>query len=74
MKLTKKMLEAMAAALDAAEASDGFNGGDFDGMDPQQFTYARTWVKEELAKQNTAAPDRSQHGRPMPRIITGPGE
>jgi hypothetical protein len=49
-RLTKSLLEAMAAALDAALAGEGFDGGDFAGMDHKHFERAREWVSEQLAK------------------------
>lgn len=47
MRLTRPMLDAIAAALDAALAGDGFDGGDFDGMNIEHFERAREWVEEE---------------------------
>lgn len=49
-RLTKPLLDALAAALDAALAGDGFDGGDFAGMDPKHFERARGWVEEQIAK------------------------
>jgi hypothetical protein len=49
-RLTRPLLEAIAAALDAALAGDGFDGGDFSGMDHKPFERAREWVSEQLAK------------------------
>lgn len=45
-RLTKQSLEAMIAALDVALAGDGFDGGDFAGMDPKHFERAREWASE----------------------------
>lgn len=50
MRLTKPLLKAMAAALDAALAGDGFDGGDFDGMDREHFERAREWIDEQQLK------------------------
>ena len=47
MKLTKPLLAAMAAALQAALAGEGFNGGDFTGLDPKAFERALAWVEEQ---------------------------
>lgn len=52
-RLTKPMLEAIAAALDAALAGDGFDGGDFDGMDQRHFERAREWTSEQTAPDRT---------------------
>lgn len=49
-RLTRSLLEAMAAALDTALAGDGFDGGDFDGMDRSKFEDARDWVSQQLRK------------------------
>jgi len=50
VKLTQKMLDAMGSALDAALAGDGFNGGDFDGLDPDVFSDAVAWITEETGR------------------------
>lgn len=47
-RLTKPLLNAMRAALDVALAGDGFDGGDFEGMNPNHFQRAREWVEEQL--------------------------
>jgi hypothetical protein len=52
IKLTKPLLEAMAAALDAALAGEGFDGGDFCGMEASHFERARKWVAQELDKRS----------------------
>lgn len=49
-RLTKPLLNAIAAALDSALAGEGFDGGDFDGMDKEHFERARDWVSEKLSK------------------------
>ncbi|WP_379069211.1 hypothetical protein ACHMW4_04260 [Mesorhizobium sp. UC22_110] len=49
-RLTKPLLIAMLAALDAALAGDGFDNGDFAGMDRRHFERASQWVDEELAR------------------------
>ena len=46
IRLTKPLLSAIEAALNAALAGDGFNGGDFDGMDRAAFERAQEWVEE----------------------------
>lgn len=46
VRLTKPLIVAIAAALDAALAGDGFDGGDFDGMNPEHFERAREWISE----------------------------
>lgn len=48
--LTLKRLYAIGAALDAALAGAGFDGGDFDGMDARDFELARIWVDEQIAR------------------------
>lgn len=50
MKLTLKKLNAIASALEAALAGGGFDGGDFDGLDPKDFEAARDWVYEEIKR------------------------
>jgi hypothetical protein len=50
IKLTKRLLDAIGAALDAALAGEGFDGGDFAGLDPKAFEQARQWVSEIRAK------------------------
>lgn len=50
VRLTKPLIEAIAAALDSALAGDGFDGGDFDGMNPEHFERAREWVDQQLAR------------------------
>jgi hypothetical protein len=47
VRLTKPLLAAMDAALRAALAGEGFDGGDFDGMDPEHFRRALEWVAQE---------------------------
>jgi len=47
VRLTKPLLEAMAASLHAALAGAGFDGGDFDGKNPEHFRRALEWVYEE---------------------------
>lgn len=49
-RLTLAMLEAIYTALDAALAGDGFERGDFNGMDPNQFERARAWAEEQIEK------------------------
>jgi hypothetical protein len=53
-RLTKPLREAIMAALDAALAGEGFDGGDFDGMDPDHFERARDWIAQKDAR---AEPD-----------------
>lgn len=52
-RLTKPLLNAIAAALDAALAG-GFDG-DFAGMNPEHFERAREWVAEQLSRHQPAA-------------------
>jgi len=59
-RLTKPLLIAMATALDAALAGDGFDGGDFTGMDPDHFERAREWVQQELQRREQRHVRRSQ--------------
>jgi hypothetical protein len=49
---THNQLEAIWAALNAALAGEGFDGGDFDGMEPDWFEEARDWAFNELQKSN----------------------
>jgi hypothetical protein len=49
-RLTLPKLDAMHAALEAALAGDGFNGGDFDRLKPKDFEAARDWVAQQIAK------------------------
>lgn len=49
-KLTRPLLDAMAAALDAALAGDGFTGGDFNGMRREHFERAREWIAQKRQK------------------------
>lgn len=49
MKLTRPLLDAMAAALSAALAGD-FDGGDFTGMNREHFERALAWVQEQAAR------------------------
>lgn len=53
VRLTKPLLEAMAAALRAALAGEGFDGGDFDGLDSNHFQRALQWVEQEQGKRAT---------------------
>lgn len=55
VRLATPILEAIAAALDAALAGDGFDGGDFDGMDPKHFERAREWVEQERQRRKRPA-------------------
>lgn len=48
IRLTKPLLEAIGAALDAALAGEGFEGGDFAGMNPKHFERAREWASEQI--------------------------
>lgn len=47
VRLTKPLLAAMAAALNSAVAGEGFDGGDFEGMEPEHFRRALDWVHQE---------------------------
>lgn len=47
-RLTRPLLKAIWAALDAALAGDGFDGGDFAGMNPDYFRRARDWADAQL--------------------------
>lgn len=49
-RLTKPLLRAMEAALNAALAGGGFNGGDFTGEDQRAFERALEWVQAELQR------------------------
>ena len=50
VKLTSPMLGAIRAALNAALAGDGFDGGDFDGLDREHFERADKWVRQQIDK------------------------
>ncbi len=54
-RLTKPLLIAMHAALDAALSGDGFDGGDFDGMNRDHFKHAIDWVEEQLDRRRAEA-------------------
>lgn len=54
-RLTKPLLEAIVAALDAALAGEGFNGGDFDGLDLRHFERAREWAVGQLNRRTKPA-------------------
>lgn len=49
-RLTKPLLDAMASALSAALAGEGFEGGDFDGMNRDDFERALDWVNQEALR------------------------
>lgn len=53
-RLTKPLLEAIEAALAAALAGNGFEGGDFAGMNRDQFDRAHDWVCDELERRAKA--------------------
>lgn len=55
------MLEAMQSALTAALAGGGenFEGGDFDGQNPDHFERALVWVTEELIRREQAGVARA---------------
>lgn len=55
IRLTKKMLDAMHSALNSALAGEGWDGGDFDGMDPRQFERAVEWIRQELKRRSRSA-------------------
>lgn len=57
INLSVNMLLALRAAIDAALAGDGFNGGDFDGMDIADFIAASEWLDQEISNRATA-PER----------------
>jgi len=59
VRLTKPLLSAIEAALSAALAGDGFDGGDFDGMDRAAFERAWDWVNGEMARRSAKARDWS---------------
>ena len=54
-RLTKPLIEAMLAALNAALAGE-FDGGDFDGLERDHFERAREWLEQE--QERRANPDR----------------
>lgn len=56
MRLTKPLLNAIEAALDAALAGDGFEGGDFEGMNRRHFERAREWVAREQRRRQVTLP------------------
>ena len=51
VRLTKPLLNAIAAALNAALASE-FDGGDYDGMNRKHFERALAWADEQLARKD----------------------
>jgi hypothetical protein len=48
VKLTIAQLKAISAALNAALAGEGFDGGDFIGMEPEDFESALVAIEAEL--------------------------
>jgi hypothetical protein len=54
-RLTKRMLEAMASAINSALAGEGWNGGDFDGMDHEEFERAAEWIDQQIARRTAKA-------------------
>ena len=54
MRLTLPLLNAMAHALNAALAGDGFDGGDFDREDRSHYERASAWVSQEIARRQDA--------------------
>ncbi len=63
IRLTKPLLEAMWQALNAALVGAGFDGGDFDGQNPEHFRRALDWVEQEQARRaDGAAPDTDRSG------------
>lgn len=53
-RLTKPLLEAMASALHAALVGGGFDGGDFDGKNPEHFKRALATPLRRLEDDMTA--------------------
>lgn len=49
-RLTKPLLDAMANALNVALAGAGWDGGDFDGQNPEHFERALEWVEQQRSK------------------------
>lgn len=45
IRLTRPILDAIRAALNAALAGDGFDGGDFDGLNRDDFERALEWAE-----------------------------
>lgn len=54
-RLTLARLYAIGAALEAALAGAGFDGGDFDGLDRREFERALEWVNEEVVRRKRRA-------------------
>jgi hypothetical protein len=50
MRLTKPLLDAIESALNASLAGEGFDGGDFDGENPEHFKRALEWVQQEKGR------------------------
>lgn len=57
-RLTKPLLDAIAAALDSALAGQGFEAGDFVGMNQEHFERAREWVSDQMAKREAKTKER----------------
>jgi len=55
-RLTRPLLAAMQEALTAALAGEGFEGGDFEGLNPEHFERALQWVTAELERRKTRKP------------------
>lgn len=62
-RLTRHLLEAIESALNSALAGEGFDGGDFDGQDPEHFQRALEWVQAELERRSTTRPVSHGGGR-----------
>lgn len=54
---TQKMLRAMSAALNAALAGDGFDGGDFNGENSTDFEAALAWVRSRQTGESPPEPE-----------------
>ena len=51
-RLTRHLLEAIESALNSALAGEGFDGGDFDGQNPEHFQRALEWVQAKLERRS----------------------
>lgn len=62
VRLTAPLLDAIENALRAANAGDDFDGGDFDGLNREDFELAETWAAQERWRREARAAKRK--GKP----------
>lgn len=72
-RLTAPLLGAISAALDAALAGDGFDGGDFAGLDRVYFQRASDWATVEAMKRKGQAKRRKRRAEQAVQVKPGSG-